>query len=59
VTKAYKVDREAPADREPSREGLAAAVRAAIDAANRGGLKYAVIDAKTAGMVLAKLEEKR
>jgi hypothetical protein len=59
VTKAYKVDREAPADREPSREGLAAAVRAAVIAANRGGLKYVLLDAKTAGHALAKLEEKR
>lgn len=57
MTKAYKVDRET--DRDPSREGLAAAVRAAIDAANRGGMKYAVIDAKTAGHVLAKLETRK
>lgn len=59
MTKAYKVDRDPTADREPSREGLASAVWNAIEAANRGGLKYAVIDAKTAGHVLAKLEEKR
>lgn len=57
MTKAYKVDRET--DREPTREGLAAAVRNAIDAAVKGGLKYAVIDVKTAGHVLAKLETRK